>query len=131
GLPGRTSRRGERFWQRARPGARSPAPPRDRRQTHLACRRRRLVAHNHQQRSCEFLFDAVPAGEYVVSVEAAGFRANQRRVEVIPSGAAEVHFPLDIAQANQTVEVSAEVPPVDTQSSSSSTVIDRQAITAT
>jgi outer membrane receptor for ferrienterochelin and colicin len=79
----------------------------------------------------EFLFDAVPAGEYFVSVDAVGFRANERRVEVIPSGAAEVHIPLDIAQANQTVEVSAEVPPVDTQSSSSSTVIDRQAITAT
>ncbi len=79
----------------------------------------------------EFLFDAVPAGDYLVAVDAPGFRADERRVQVIPSGAAEVHFPLEIAAANQTVEVSAEIPPVDTQSSSSSTVVDRQAIAAT
>jgi len=79
----------------------------------------------------EFLFDAVPAGDYIVSVDASGFHADERRVQVIPSGVAEVHIPLEIAQANQSIEVSAQVPPVDTQSSSSSTVIDRQTIAVT
>jgi outer membrane receptor for ferrienterochelin and colicin len=79
----------------------------------------------------EFLFDAVPAGDYVVSVDAPGFRARDQRVQVIPSSAAEVHIPLQIAQANETVDVSAAAPAVDTQSSAAPTVVSRQQIATT
>src|SRR5256885_4290285 len=42
----------------------------------------------------EFLFPAVPIGDYIVSVEAAGFAPQQKRLSVVSGSSTQVHFPL-------------------------------------
>jgi outer membrane receptor for ferrienterochelin and colicin len=79
----------------------------------------------------EFLINAVPIGEYSVTITSAGFATTEQDV-VVESGTEPVlHFALSIAGANETVRVSgmSEVQPTD--SATPVTLISRQDIERT
>jgi outer membrane receptor protein involved in Fe transport len=79
----------------------------------------------------EFLFPAVPIGDYIVSVSAFGFAPQQKRLTVSSGSSAQVHFPLAISPVKQEVTVTAEASGIDPQSSTSQTTISRQQIERT
>ncbi len=79
----------------------------------------------------EFVFDAVPVGYYVVSVDAAGFTAHEQKIIVDTGREVRLHFPLDVASANESVQVTETAPAVNTESSSATTTIARPEISHT
>jgi outer membrane receptor protein involved in Fe transport len=79
----------------------------------------------------EFLFDLVPLGDYRVSVESPGFEKQEQTVVVSSGRIARMHFGLNIAKANETVEVSATASTVNPDSSTTSTIVSREQIAAT
>lgn len=81
--------------------------------------------------SGEFVFEAVPLGNYVVSVEVPGFEAQRQKITVSSDRVARLHFGLSVATTNTTVEVTDTASAVNTESSSSSSVVSRQQIDQT
>src|ERR1700722_13829764 len=53
-----------------------------------------------------FTFNAIPLGEYVVTVAAVGFDQSQQNVLVLSSTQSVLHFALSIASAKETINVS-------------------------
>lgn len=79
----------------------------------------------------EFEIDEVPVGEYIVSASAPGFETLSITV-TIQSGAAPIlHFPLAISQVNQRVVVSGAPQTVNSQSSTTETLVNHQLIART
>lgn len=76
----------------------------------------------------EFIFDAVPPGEYVVSVAGMGFAQTQQNVLVTSSSQPVLHLALNIAGKKETVNVSATAEGAPTDSHTPTTVVDRQEI---
>ena len=66
----------------------------------------------------EFHFDAVPLGEYAVTVQLAGFAAEEQKLVLGSGRDARIHFSLKVAQAKETVEVKETSAAVNTESSS-------------
>ena len=56
----------------------------------------------------EFVFNAVPIGDYSVTVAANGFQNAAQDIAVSSGSAPVLHFPMDLATANQSVTVTAE-----------------------
>ena len=54
-----------------------------------------------------FVFNAVPLGEFVVSVSGLGFEQTQQDVMVTSSSQPVLHFALNVAGSKETVNVSA------------------------
>ncbi len=81
--------------------------------------------------SGEFLFDAVPLGDYVVTVVATNFATQQQKVTLTSGGEARLHFALEIASANETVQVNDTAPQVNPDSSTTQTVVSRKQIDQT
>lgn len=79
----------------------------------------------------EFRFDAVPLGEYTVTVELAGFAAQEQRLALGSGRDARLHFSLTVAQATETVEVKDTSEAVNPESSSTSTLVSRRQIAET
>lgn len=81
--------------------------------------------------SGNFVFNAVPLGEYVASVAAVGFEQIQQGVTVVSSSVPVLHFVLNVAGTKETINVSgaAEVAPTD--SATPTTVVDRLEIAQT
>jgi outer membrane receptor protein involved in Fe transport len=79
----------------------------------------------------EFQFDAVPVGDYEVSVSAPNFAPSHQQI-IVTSGKAPIfHFQLEIAGRKQTVEVSGAVSKLNTQSSTVQTAVSPQEIVQT
>jgi len=79
----------------------------------------------------EFSFSNVPLGSYTIEVEAGGF-AQQTQELTLSSGAqARLHFPLSVAEANQSVEVRDTLEGIDPDSSTPTTIINRGQIAET
>ncbi len=79
----------------------------------------------------EFEFNAVPLGEYSISVTSPGFSALQQRV-VVNSGTEPIlHFPLTVATNSETVNVSAEPENAPTDSVTPTTLVSRAEIAHT
>ena len=78
-----------------------------------------------------FEFSAVPIGEYQITVTAAGFQLQSRTVLLRSGEVLDLHFPMVIAQVKEQVEVHENQTLVDTASSTTSSVVERQAITST
>ena len=79
----------------------------------------------------EFLFNNVPIGEYRVTVEVEGF-ATEEQAFVLTSGRdAKPHFSLKLAHAAESVEVQDSAPNVNPESSTSTNVVSRSAISQT
>jgi outer membrane receptor protein involved in Fe transport len=79
----------------------------------------------------EFRFDVVPLGEYKVTVELAGFASQEQKLVLSSGRDARVHFSLSVAQAKETVEVTDTSLGVNTESSSSTTLISRRQVAET
>jgi outer membrane receptor protein involved in Fe transport len=73
----------------------------------------------------EFRFDAVPLGRYRLSVTAEGFTTQTESLLLQSQRDAEMHFSLQIAKAQASVEVSESAAEVNTESSTAATVISR------
>jgi outer membrane receptor protein involved in Fe transport len=81
--------------------------------------------------SGEFRFDAVPLGEYLVKIEVSGFAPQEQKLTLGSGRDARLHFSLAVAQANETVEVTGTPATVNTESSTTSSLISRQQIAET
>lgn len=79
----------------------------------------------------EFVFTAVPLGEYVVSAAAPGFEQTQQNVLVTSGSEPVLHLALNVAGAKETVNVSASAEGAPTDSSTPTTVVDRLEIRET
>ena len=79
----------------------------------------------------EFHFDTVPLGEYRVTVEVEGFTAEEQTFVLTSSRDAKPHFSLKVAHAAESVEVRDIVPSVNPESSTSTNVVSRAAISET
>ncbi len=76
----------------------------------------------------QFQFDAVPLGEYIITVSQAGFVTGQQRATVLSGSAPILHFELKLATVTQTVQVSGENNPVLEESATPSGLVDRKEI---
>jgi Carboxypeptidase regulatory-like domain/TonB dependent receptor/TonB-dependent Receptor Plug Domain len=76
-----------------------------------------------------FDFDAVPRGHYKAEVAQTGFKASVAEFSLDVSQVREVNFHLQLGAAAETIDVSAEVPLVDTQTSSTGEVIQGRQVT--
>src|SRR5260370_22491616 len=73
----------------------------------------------------EFIFNAVPLGEYIVTVAALGFDQTRQNVAVMTSAQPVLHFALNVAGAKETINVSGTPDSAPTDSSTPTTVVDR------
>jgi outer membrane cobalamin receptor len=78
-----------------------------------------------------FIFTAVPLGEYVVTVAAVGFDQAQQRVMVTSGSEPVLHLALNVAGAKETINVSATSEAAPTDSATPTTVVDRLEIAHT
>src|SRR5579859_776770 len=78
-----------------------------------------------------FVFNAVPLGEYVVTVAGVGFDQAQQNVVVISGSEPVLHFALNVAGAKETINVSGAPAAAPTDSSTPTTVVDRLEIART
>lgn len=76
-----------------------------------------------------FNFDVVPRGHYKLQAEQKGFKAATAEFTLEVSQVKEVNFELQVGQSSEVVDVSAEVPLVDTESSGTGEVIQGRQIT--
>ena len=79
----------------------------------------------------EFHFDAVPLGDYKVTVSNANFAAVEQSITVLSGTAPVLHFELQLASQAQSITVSAESAPAQTESVTSTTLISRDEIQQT
>lgn len=78
-----------------------------------------------------FVFTAVPLGEYVVTAAAVGFQQGQQDVMVISGSEPVLHIPLAVAGTKETVNVSASAEAAPTDTATPTTVVDRLEIAHT
>jgi hypothetical protein len=79
----------------------------------------------------EFHFDAVPLGEYTVTVSQANFVSQETAITVLSGTAPILHFELLLATQNQSITVSAEAGPAQAESVTPTEIVDRQEISQT
>jgi outer membrane receptor protein involved in Fe transport len=79
----------------------------------------------------EFHFDAVPLGVYTVEVSQVDFTSQRQDITLLSGSAPILHFELQIATQNQSVVVSAETSPAQTESVTPTTLVDRVQIQQT
>ena len=79
----------------------------------------------------EFHFDAVPVGEYQVTVEMPGFTPQQQKLVLASGREAKLHFGLAVARTTETVEVTDQPLTVNPESSTTSSVISREQVNQT
>ncbi len=73
----------------------------------------------------EFLFSAVPVGEYVITIQHTGFVTERQDVTVNSSSTPVLHFPLMITRQSQRIEVSETDNAVNAASTTPTTTLDR------
>ena len=78
-----------------------------------------------------FAFNAVPLGEYVVTVAGLGFEQAQQEVVVLSGSQPVLHFALNVAGAKESINVSGNPEAAPTDSSTPTTVVDRLEIART
>lgn len=78
-----------------------------------------------------FAIDAIPAGEYRISVSSPGFESQEQALVLRSGQVASLHFPLSLARASEKVEVREGSQTLDTASSSTVTEISREQIVTT
>jgi hypothetical protein len=78
-----------------------------------------------------FTFNAVPLGEYVVTVAGLGFEQAQQDIAVLSGSEPVLHFALNVAGAKEMINVSGTPEAAPTDSSTPTTVVDRLEIART
>jgi len=81
--------------------------------------------------SGDFAFDAVPLGEYIVTVAGVGFEQAKQELTVISGSNPVLHFALNVAGAKETVNVSGVAEEVPNDTATPTTIVDRQEIART
>lgn len=81
--------------------------------------------------SGNFVFTAVPLGEYIVTVAAVGFEQIQQDVMVVSGSQPVLHFALNVAGGKETINVSGTPESAPTDSSTPTTIVDRGEISRT
>jgi outer membrane cobalamin receptor len=79
----------------------------------------------------DFHFDAVPVAEYVITASKADFANSEQAMAVLSGTAPVLHFELQLASQSQSVTVSAEAAPGQTESITPTTLVDREQIQQT
>jgi len=79
----------------------------------------------------DFQFDAVPLGEYVVTVSRSGFTSQERKITVLSGTAPMLHIELQLATQTQSITVTADAPPAQTESVTPTTLTTREQIAQT
>ena len=79
----------------------------------------------------EFTFNPVAVGDYVITVETSGFALAKQNVTVIADSSPVLHFLLEIAPVTQTETVTAFADVANVDSSTPTTLVDRQDIART
>jgi outer membrane receptor protein involved in Fe transport len=79
----------------------------------------------------DFHFDAVPVAEYVITASKADFASSEQAMTVLSGTAPVLHFELQLASQIQSVTVSAEAAPGQTESITPTTLVDREQIQQT
>jgi outer membrane cobalamin receptor len=79
----------------------------------------------------DFHFDAVPVAEYVITASKADFASSEQVMAVLSGTAPVLHFELQLASQTQSVTVSAEAAPGQTESITPTTLVDREQIEQT
>ena len=72
-----------------------------------------------------FVFNAVPLGEYTVTVAGVGFEQAQQNAAVVSGSNPVLHFALSVAGAKETVNVSGTTEQVPTDTATPTTVVSR------
>lgn len=85
----------------------------------------------HSDANGEFTFNAVPIGDYSITVSASGFEPARQNLTVVSSSSPVLHFPLNLASVKTTATVSAQAEAVNIQSTSPTTLVSRNAIQRT
>jgi hypothetical protein len=76
-----------------------------------------------------FIFSQIPPGKYEISAEMQGFRRSvQTGVELRVNQTLELNLALQLGEVSQTVEVSASVSMLDTQSANRAVTLDQQTV---
>ena len=78
-----------------------------------------------------FLLDAVPLGDYVVTISAAGFQDVEMALHVSSGNAPILHFALSLATLRESVQVQERAAAVDLESSAEPTTVTRAEIAQT
>jgi hypothetical protein len=79
----------------------------------------------------QFHFDAVPLGEYSVTVSQSGFAAQEQLVTVLSGAAPILHFELRLPSQAQSVTVLADSAPTQTESVTPTEMVSREEIMRT
>ena len=79
----------------------------------------------------DFHFDSVPIGQYKVSVSKTGFAPQEQRITVLSGTAPILHLELQVASQTQSITVTSEAPPAQTESVTPTTLVTRQEIADT
>jgi outer membrane cobalamin receptor len=79
----------------------------------------------------DFHFDAVPLGEYQVTVTNPAFVTQMQEITVLSGSAPVLHFELRLAAQNQSVTVTADAGPAQAESVTPTTLVDREEIAET
>lgn len=79
----------------------------------------------------EFRIEAVPLGDYVITVSQTGFDTLEQTITVLSGTAPVLHLPLNISALNQKVVVSSTVAPVNTETATPTTMVSRAQIART
>ncbi|HEX7159107.1 MAG TPA: carboxypeptidase regulatory-like domain-containing protein, partial [Edaphobacter sp.] len=78
-----------------------------------------------------FRFAAVPAGEYVVTIQQPGFSRLEQHITVASNTSPILHFELTIARVEQAATVTAETPTANVDSVTPTTLVDKATILRT
>ncbi|HEY4978004.1 MAG TPA: TonB-dependent receptor [Candidatus Acidoferrum sp.] len=79
----------------------------------------------------EFHFDSVPVGEYTVTTTKFGFTSLEQSITVLSGSAPILHFEVQVATQAQTVTVTSDAPPAQTESITPTTLVTREEIAST
>src|SRR5579871_3582521 len=79
----------------------------------------------------DFHFDSVPVGDYTVTVSGTGFNTIEQSITVLSGTAPILHFELTLATQAQTVTVTTDSLPAQTESVTPTTLVSRQEIADT
>ncbi len=85
----------------------------------------------HSDVNGEFLFDAVPVGDYQVTVTDPGFVTEVQDLGVLSGSAPMLHFQLRLETQNQSVTVTADAGPAQAETVTPTTLVDREKIEIT
>jgi len=79
----------------------------------------------------EFRIEAVPLGDYVITVSQTGFDTLEQKITVVSGTAPVLHLPLQISALNQKVTVQSTVAPANTETVTPTTMVSRTEIAET